>query len=399
MSTQNLLNLKIHKVAEEPTTYEDPTAIYLVPDNGHTHGNITNEGTLSAANHVVVTDDNKKITTSPNITTTELGYLNGVSSSIQTQLNGKAPTSHASSATTYGVASSSNYGHAKASSTTPRANGTATVGSETSSFARGDHVHPTDTSRAAAKLGAVNAVVVTDSSKNITTSSTITTTELGYLDGVTSNIQTQLGTKMPKAGGTFTDKITTVGSKYVEDATNGNDLTRAGLNMANSDIVGCNSIYFQDGAEYATEGIQFFGSSSTVHSLWCTSTGTLYYTPKRALGTKSTDGSFSVDASGNVSGYSFSAKSDRRLKENIIEYRSEKSILDLPVYKYNFISDENKKEHLGCLAQDLQEICPEIVNEDKDGYLAIQESKIVYLLLKEVKKLKKELDMLKNSFK
>jgi hypothetical protein len=90
----------------------------------------------------------------------------------------------------------------------------------------------------------------------------------------------------------------------------------------------------------------------------------------------------------------FVATSDRRLKENIVEYNSEKSVLDLPVYKYNFISDKSKKEYIGCLAQDLQEICPEIVNEDKDGYLSIQESKIIYLLLEEVKKLKQEVDIL-----
>lgn len=52
------------------------------------------------------------------------------------------PTSHASTATTYGASSASNYGHAMASSTSPKANGTAAVGSETAKFARGDHVHP-----------------------------------------------------------------------------------------------------------------------------------------------------------------------------------------------------------------------------------------------------------------
>lgn len=53
-----------------------------------------------------------------------------------------APRSHASSATTHGAASASLYGHAKASQTAPKANGTAALGSETAMFARGDHVHP-----------------------------------------------------------------------------------------------------------------------------------------------------------------------------------------------------------------------------------------------------------------
>ena len=55
------------------------------------------------------------------------------------------PSDHASTTTEYGVSSSTNYGHAMASSTTPLAAGTASVGNETSSFARGDHVHPEQT--------------------------------------------------------------------------------------------------------------------------------------------------------------------------------------------------------------------------------------------------------------
>lgn len=55
---------------------------------------------------------------------------------------GAAPAAHASSTTTYGVSTAANYGHAKASGTTPKAPGEAAVGSETAAFARGDHVHP-----------------------------------------------------------------------------------------------------------------------------------------------------------------------------------------------------------------------------------------------------------------
>ena len=98
---------------------------------------------------------------------------------------------------------------------------------------------------------------------------------------------------------------------------------------------------------------------------------------------------------GRLTATSFYATSDKRLKENLTAYVPEKSILDLPVYKYNYISDEKKTEQIGCLAQDLREICPEIVQEDEDTYLTINESKIVYLLLDEVKKLKTEVEELK----
>lgn len=69
---------------------------------------------------------------------TVLNNLQGVT----TLANGKAPKNHASTATTYGVSTASSYGHAKASAATPKAPGTAAVGSQTSAFARGDHVHP-----------------------------------------------------------------------------------------------------------------------------------------------------------------------------------------------------------------------------------------------------------------
>lgn len=85
--------------------------------------------------------------------------------------------------------------------------------------------------------------------------------------------------------------------------------------------------------------------------------------------------------------------SDARLKDNLTFYTPDKSVLDLPVYKYDFI--EGPKNQIGCLAQDLQDICPEIVTEDEKGYLHIIESKLVYLLLDEVKKLKQEVEDLK----
>lgn len=107
----------------------------------------------------------------------------------------------------------------------------------------------------------------------------------------------------------------------------------------------------------------------------------------------STNGDITA-TNGVMTAQSFNALSDKRLKENIVEYSPNKSILDLPVYSYNFISDEKKTKKLGCLAQDLKEICPEIVKEDDKGYLSIEESKIVYLLLDEVKKLKKRVDEL-----
>ena len=97
----------------------------------------------------------------------------------------------------------------------------------------------------------------------------------------------------------------------------------------------------------------------------------------------------SLTCTGDISANCFNANSDARLKENFETYVTEKSILDLPVYKYDYIN--GVKNQIGCKAQDLQVICPEIVHENEEGYLSIQESKIVYLLIDEIRKLKAEI--------
>ena len=54
----------------------------------------------------------------------------------------------------------------------------------------------------------VSELVVTDGSGFLTTSSGVSATEAGYLNGVTSAIQTQLDARLPLAGGTMTGNIT-----------------------------------------------------------------------------------------------------------------------------------------------------------------------------------------------
>lgn len=74
------------------------------------------------ASRAIISDADGKLKSSA-VTSTELGYLDGVTSAVQTQIDGKAPTSHASTATTYGKATSSNYGHVKLSDSTSSTSG------------------------------------------------------------------------------------------------------------------------------------------------------------------------------------------------------------------------------------------------------------------------------------
>ena len=70
------------------TKTEVDTLLTSKASSTHVHGNITNDGKLPTASRVVVTDANGNIDTA-SVTGTELGYLSGVTSNIQTQLNSK----------------------------------------------------------------------------------------------------------------------------------------------------------------------------------------------------------------------------------------------------------------------------------------------------------------------
>jgi hypothetical protein len=65
---------------------------------------------------------------------------------LQGQLNAR-PVDHSSGATTFGIASSTLYGHAKCSTTDPLMDGTASAGTDGALFASYNHRHPTDTSK------------------------------------------------------------------------------------------------------------------------------------------------------------------------------------------------------------------------------------------------------------
>lgn len=100
-----------------------------------------------------------------------------------------------------------------------------------------------------------------------------------------------------------------------------------------------------------------------------------------------------ISASGKIEAPSFNTLSDARLKTDIKPFEYHGSILDVPVREYDW---KKSGEHaIGFVAQELQEVYPELVSEGKDGMLRIKETKLVYLLIEEVKKLKKEVEDLK----
>jgi hypothetical protein len=101
----------------------------------------------------MVSDSSGDVSTHANVTATEIGYLDGVTSAIQTQLNGKAPTSHASTGSSYGYSTDTSAGHCRMSTVVPSADsGTGSAGTVAAIplAANADHVHPLSTAYAAA---------------------------------------------------------------------------------------------------------------------------------------------------------------------------------------------------------------------------------------------------------
>lgn len=118
--------------------------------SSHTHGNITNAGALQTTDVAIATGDKLVITDASNSSKVARASLTFDGSTATKALTQKGTFE------TFLTSADIPEG-ASASTTTPAMDGTATAGTETS-FARGDHVHPTDTSRQA-DLGLTSADV------------------------------------------------------------------------------------------------------------------------------------------------------------------------------------------------------------------------------------------------
>lgn len=91
----------------------------------------------------------------------------------------------------------------------------------------------------------------------------------------------------------------------------------------------------------------------------------------------------------------FYTDSDKRLKKIIGDLNIDiDKILELSLIYYTFNNDPSKKEEIGVIAQEIREVCPQIVSEDENGMLSVDYSKLGILALYCIKdlygKLKKE---------
>jgi len=101
-----------------------------------------------------------------------------------------------------------------------------------------------------------------------------------------------------------------------------------------------------------------------------------------------------INASGDIIAFS---TSDSRLKENLIPIDSENFVSNLTGYEFDW-NERSKRsgKGKGIIAQDLYNIDESLVRENSDGYLTVDYTGLIPVLIEEVKRLGKEIDSLKN---
>jgi len=98
----------------------------------------------------------------------------------------------------------------------------------------------------------------------------------------------------------------------------------------------------------------------------------------------------------NIVAQDFTLLSDKRLKKNIKNINYPNKIFELNAKNYKWI-DSNKNDS-GFIAQEVKELFPELVNEDKNGILSVNYIKFVPLIVEIVKKQNQEILFLKIGF-
>ena len=107
---------------------------------------------------------------------------------------------------------------------------------------------------------------------------TATIAELNYVDGVTSNIQTQLGTKLPKAGGTMTGTIAGFTSTGIDD-----NATSTAINIDANDNVGI-GVVPESAWRSSHSALQIGGLGSLLSDTSAAAGGGVYLTNNSYLG-------------------------------------------------------------------------------------------------------------------
>jgi len=186
-----------------------------------------------------------------------------------------------------------------------------------------------------------------------------------------SGFITSDSTKLPLSGGTLTGTLSGTSATFTGSlSVSTGNTTGGGIILADDgDIVDLNDGYC---AMRFSAGVRVHAGNRTgVANITLASGGT-------------------ITAAADIVAYS-----DKRVKENIntIENALDK-VKALRGVTYNRTDNEDKSEKIGVIAQEIQEVLPQVVHEQEDGMLGVSYGNIVAVLIEAIKEQQKQIDEL-----
>ncbi len=135
--------------------------------------------------------------------------------------------------------------------------------------------------------------------------------------------------------------------------------------------------------------IQTWASSTSYYSLnvRSSSTSMLYVRADGNVGIGTDAPSYKLHVMGRLKTDGINETSDIRLKKNILTIESPlNKVMEMRGVTYEWIDDTRQPGiQMGMIAQEVEKIIPEVVDEDENGYKSIQYSVVVSLLVEAVK--------------
>jgi hypothetical protein len=160
----------------------------------------------------------------------------------------------------------------------------------------------------------------------------------------------------------------------------------------------------------ARRGLNFYHSAGPQMTLWYHASGTGVGNLKIFSNSSGVGDCFqftptgAFHAKGDITAYSTTTTSDARLKENVRDLEgSLDKTLKLRGVKFDWIDESKSKDNLGFIAQEVEEVIPEVVkditNIDGEEHKVVNYQAVVPVLVEAIKELKAEINELREQLK
>lgn len=237
------------------------------------------------------------------------------------------------------------------------------------------------------------ALTATATELNKLAGSTPSTTEINYLTGVTSAIQTQLNLLAPKANPTFTGTLTAAAVSCTSLSSSG---AISGTTGTFSSSVSCTTLTTTGTSTLSGTGRMLnVGDDAALYDINVANTMGIYGQSDSTVGGLKlgsggptlSGASGALTVNGNITASDFIISSDARLKKDIRVLQDTGAKID-KLHGYSFVFKDSGVARVGVIAQEVRQVLPEIVHVGGDGYLKVSEGALVALLIEEVKSLR-----------